>query len=66
MAADDLDSSGVRRALQEDARSLGHEGAEAVYRSVSILRDQLPRDTRLHVTIMLDGPATEFAGLRTS
>lgn len=41
MDADDLDSTGLRRALTDAAHAAGHEGAEALYRAIAGLRDQL-------------------------
>lgn len=52
MSAEDRDSTG--RALIEDARARGYQGAEAVYRSLAVLRDSLPADVQIQLAIMLE------------
>jgi hypothetical protein len=41
MLQEDLASTGARKALEESAQARGYEGAEIVYRSVATLRDCL-------------------------
>lgn len=49
MDRDNLESTGMRRALVEVAHANGFESAEAVYRAVASLRDLLPAEAQEQV-----------------
>jgi hypothetical protein len=50
----ELDASGVRKARIAQAHASGHEGAEAVYRTVVWLRDQLPLDAQTQLAVCFE------------
>lgn len=50
----DLDATGVRRALVLDEQNNLKEGAEGVYRAVAPLRDQLPADAQKHLAAVFE------------
>jgi hypothetical protein len=51
---DDLDASGVRKARVAQAHASGHESAEAVYRTVVWLRDELPVDAQKQLAVCFE------------
>src|SRR5262245_11512208 len=51
---DDVDSSGVRKARLAEAKASGHSSAEAVYRTVVWLRDQLPADAQIQLAVCFE------------
>ena len=53
-SADDLSSTGVRRALLEAAQEQQQEGAEGIYRAVAPLRDLLPPDAQKHLASVFE------------
>ncbi|HSC06702.1 MAG TPA: hypothetical protein VLD59_07735 [Steroidobacteraceae bacterium] len=63
---DDVDASGVRRARVAQAKAEGHSSAEAVYRTVVWLRDQLPADAQTQLAVCFEwareGIARQSAG----
>ena len=63
---DDVDASAVRKARVAQARADGHSSAEAVYRTVVWLRDQLPADAQTQLAVCFEwareGIARQSAG----
>src|SRR5262245_4136776 len=51
---EDLDASGGRKARLARAQASGHESAEAVYRIVVWLRDQLPADAQKQLAVCFE------------
>lgn len=54
MDRDNLESTGMRKALVENAQVNGFESAEAVYRAVASLRDLLPPDAQKQVAVCFE------------
>jgi hypothetical protein len=63
---DDVDASGVRKARVAQAQADGHSSAEAIYRTVVWLRDQLPADAQQQLAVCFEwareGIARQSAG----
>ena len=63
---DQLDSTGVRRALVAKAKASGYESAEAIYRAVACLRDALPPEAQTQLAVCFEwareGIARQTAG----
>lgn len=51
---DDLDATGVRRALVMDEAGARDEGAEGIYRSVAPMRDLLPPEAQKHLAAVFE------------
>jgi hypothetical protein len=64
MIREDLESTGVRQALTEDAQASGHASAEAVYRSVAPLRDLLQPDAQRQLAICFEWAREGIASVR--
>ncbi|NJM91575.1 MAG: hypothetical protein HC861_01920 [Rhodospirillaceae bacterium] len=54
MNPQDIDGTGIRRALVENAHLNRQEGAEGIYRAVAPLRDLLPTDAQVHLAALLE------------
>ena len=63
---EDVESSAVRKARLAEARAEGHSSAEAVYRTVVWLRDQLSADAQIQLAVCFEwareGIARQSAG----
>jgi hypothetical protein len=63
---EDVESSAVRKARLAAAKAEGHSSAEAVYRTVVWLRDQLPADAQMQLAVCFEwareGIARQSAG----
>ena len=51
---EDLDASGVRKARLAEVHADGYSSAEAVYRTVRWLRDQLPADAQTQLAVSFE------------
>ena len=51
---EELDASAVRKARIAQSHAAGHESAEAVYRTVVWLRDQLPLDAQTQLAVCFE------------
>ncbi len=54
MIREDLESTGLRKGLTENARTGSQKSAEAVYRSVASLRDLLPVDAQKQLAVCFE------------
>jgi hypothetical protein len=50
----DVDATGNRKALVAEAHASGHDSAEALYRAVVWLRDQLPAEAQTQLALCFE------------